>query len=161
MQWFIWEYVAVGVYFISSEAAGWHTGLDKGDFRCWTPLANICPSGTSPPQSIRDSFAQPPKAWQEKASRRSLVCISAFLVLAERDRTYSVNVVLWAESYRRRQQCKSLFFLSLSLSVWQAMNLCNWNWTVHTLYFLFMRAQGLGVSHESWAVTVNQGLSPR
>lgn len=149
----------MGVYFIGSEAAGWHTGLDKGDFRCWTPLANICLSGTSPPQSIRDSFAQPPKAWQEKASHRSLVCISAFLVLAERGRTYSVNVVLWAESYRRRQQCKNLFFFFFS--VWQAMNLRSWNWTVQTLYSLFMRAQGLGVSHEGWAVTVNQGLSPR
>lgn len=53
-------FVNVQQYATSNMAAGWHTCLDKGDFRYCSPPANICPSGASPRQSIHESSSQPP-----------------------------------------------------------------------------------------------------
>ncbi len=171
MQWFIWEYVTVGVQYMPSVAwpqVGTLAWIG-GDFRCFSPLANICPSGTSPPQSVRDSFAQPPKPWQEKAHHRPLVCIAAFLVLAEWGGTYSMNVFLPLALYSELNHTGDgsdvkyvsffhFFFFSVCGKQWTCVTE-NEQFSLSTLSLY--EVSEFGVSHEVWAVTVNQGLSPR
>jgi len=131
--------------------AGWHTSLDNGDFRCWTPLANICPSGTSPPQSICDSLAQPP---QSKA-RESPPQVSSWhcsILSFGWGRTYSVNVVLcWMQNHSAMQNI-------FSPCVLQAMNLkLNSSNSLLSLY------EGIGFRGQSWGLSCDckSGFKPK
>lgn len=133
----------------------------RGDFRCCSPLANICPSGTSPPQSVLDSFAQPPKPWQKKAHHRPLVCIAAFLVLAEWSGTYSMNVFLPLALYSELNHTRDgsdVKYVSVCGKQWTCVTE-NEQFSLSTLSLY--EVSEFGVSHEGWTVTVNQGLIPR
>lgn len=167
MQWFICEYVTVGVHAISSMASGWHAGLDKGGFPLLLPFSQHLPVWHIS-TSVNPWFLCPaPQTMaRESPPQALLVCIAAFWVLAECGGACSMNVFLPLALYSELIHTGEkkiiiliyLFFVSICGKQWTCLTETEQSsLSTQSLY----EVSRFGVSHEGRSVTVNQGLSPR
>lgn len=171
MQWFICEYVTVGVQYMPSVAwpqVGTLAWI-RGGFPLLLPFSQHLPVWHISTSVSLWFFCPAPQTMARESPPQAFslhCCILSFGWMRWHifnERIPPIGSVLWAESYRRWQRCKICFFFSFLF-----FSVCGKQWTCVTENEQFSlstlslyEVSEIGVSHEGWAVTVNQGLSPR